>query len=159
MWKQILKSVIIAGCLDITAASIQAYVSKGISPDVVLKFIASGWFGKEAYSGGLEYIMFGLLVHFLIVLACTLAYFWAYPKFRSIQKNVGASALLLALIAWTVTTQLIIPLSKIEAAPFNLAKAFIAIMILYFCIGLPIAFLASKYFKKEQIDRNTGISG
>ena len=150
MWKQILKATIIAGFLDITAACLQAWFAKGITPDIVLKYIASGVFGKDAFAGGAGFILFGLLVHFLIVFACTFVYFLVYPKLKLLRIHILLSALLVAVIAWAVTTRLIVPLSKITSAPFNLTKAIIAIAILYCCIGLPVCFFAKRCFSKKE---------
>ena len=150
MWKQILKATIIAGFLDITAACLQAWFAKGITPDIVLKYIASGVFGKDAFAGGAGFILFGLLVHFLIVFACTLIYFLAYPKVRLLRIHILLSAFLVAVIAWAATTQLIVPLSKIVPPPFNFTKVIIAIAILYCCIGLPVCFFAKRCFSKKE---------
>lgn len=149
MWKQILKTTLIAGCLDITAACTQAWLAKGTTPDIVLKFLASGLFGKDAFTGGAGMIMTGLLVHFLIAFGCTLVYFLLYPKWKFLQQNIFVSAALIALIAWAVTTRIIIPLSRINPAPFNLQKALMAIGILYVCIGLPISYFAKRYYSKK----------
>jgi hypothetical protein len=151
MWKQIFKTTVIAGCLDITAACIQAYLSKSVTPVILLKFIASGIFGKDAFSGGIEFMLFGLFVHFLIVFTCTVTYFLLYPKLKLLQKNILLSSLFVALIAWAITTRLIIPLSKIQTPAFNFTKALIAVAVLYFCIGLPITFFAKKFYRKKEI--------
>ena len=151
MWKQIFKAAVIAGCLDITAACIQAYLLKSVTPDVLLKYIASGVFGKDAFSGGFEFMLFGLFIHFLIAFACTLTYFLVYPKLKLLHKNILLSSLFVALIAWAITTRLIIPLSKIQTPAFNFTKALIAISILYFCIGLPITFFAKHFYNKKRI--------
>lgn len=151
MWKQIFKAAVIAGCLDITAACIQAYLSKSVTPDILLKYIASGVFGKDAFSGGFEFMLFGLLIHFLIAFACTLTYFLVYPKLKLLHKNILLSSLFVALIAWAITTRLIIPLSKIQTSTFNFTKALIAISILYFCIGLPITAFAKQFYSKKRI--------
>lgn len=151
MWKQIFKAAVIAGCLDITAASIQAYLSKSVTPDILLKYIASGLFGKDAFSGGFEFMLFGLLIHFLIAFTCTLTYFSVYPKLKLLHKNILLSSLFVALIAWAITTSLIIPLSKIQTSTFNFTKALIAISILYFCIGLPITSFAKQFYSKKRI--------
>ena len=42
----------IAGTLDITAACIQYYIRTGKGPANVLRYVASGVFGKEAFTGG-----------------------------------------------------------------------------------------------------------
>jgi hypothetical protein len=148
MWKQICKTTAIAGALDITAACIQAYLAKKITPDIVLKYIASGLFGKQAFAGGFQYIIFGLLIHLFISLACTLVYFIIYPKATLLQKNILLSSLFIAVIAWVITTRIIIPLSNIQTPPFNIIKALIAIAVLYCCIGLPVSIFAKKYYNK-----------
>lgn len=150
MWKQICKAALIAGCLDITAACTQAWLVKSTTPGIVLQYIASGVFGKDAYTGGMGYILFGLLVHFVIAFSCTLVYFLAYPKLKLLKVHILLSSLLIAVIAWAITTRLIVPLSKITPAPFNLSKALTAMGILYVCIGLPVSYLAKQYFTKKE---------
>jgi hypothetical protein len=158
MWKQILKTTAVAGSLDIIAACVQAYLSKGVAPGTILKYIASGIFGKEAFSGGFEFLIFGLFIHFLIVFICALTYFLVYPKLRLLQKSVFLNSFIIAVIAWAITTRIIIPLSKIQLPPFNLSKVLIAISILYFCIGLPIAGFTKQFYSKSlNGDRNLNI--
>lgn len=150
MWKQIIKTSLIAGVLDITAAFIQSYLSKAVTPDIVLRYIASGLFGKSAFTGGYEYILIGLLIHLFIAFSCTVTYFFVYPKIKLLHKNILLSSLFVALVAWTITTRLIIPISKIQTPPFNLTKAITAISILYFCIGLPISFFTKQFYSNRK---------
>ncbi|NJN34942.1 MAG: hypothetical protein HC817_12500 [Saprospiraceae bacterium] len=75
MLKIILKTALIAGSLDITAACLQAYLKTGATPDRILAYIASGVFGKKAFSGGFPMQIAGLLFHFIIALACAACYF------------------------------------------------------------------------------------
>lgn len=146
MWKQILKITLIAGALDITAACTQAWIVKGTMPDIILKYIASGIFGKDAFAGGTGMILFGLLMHFLIAFACTLAYFLLYPKLKFLHWNIFLSSFLIALVAWTVTTRLVIPMSQIKPGAFDIKKALIAVSILYACIGLPISYFTKRFY-------------
>jgi uncharacterized membrane protein YagU involved in acid resistance len=149
MWKVILKTTLLAGTLDITAACTNAYFTAGTTPDAVLKYIASGALGKSATSGGVEIMALGLLFHFMIALACTVCFFWLYPKWNFLKKSVWLNSLLIGLIAWIITTQMIIPLSQIHPPPFNSLKAIRAILILVICIGLPIANNAKLFFRKN----------
>ena len=55
MKKIILTTGLLAGTLDILAAFIQSYLMANVVPSTVLKYIASGVFGKSAYSGGVFY--------------------------------------------------------------------------------------------------------
>jgi len=149
MWKQILKTGLLAGTLDIVAACTQAYVMRGTTPDTVLKFIASGVLGSTAMKGGAEVALLGLLFHFVIAFSCTIIFFLVYPKLQVLHKSIALNSLLIAVVAWAVTTLIIIPLSKIRPAPLQLQRAVIAISILYVCIGLPVAAAAKKLYVKK----------
>lgn len=149
MWKQIFKATALTGSMDICAAFIQAYLVKGTTPDIILKYIASGLFGKDAFAGGFGYMLAGLLIHFLIAFACCATYFFVYPKIKLLHRNIWLNSFLVAIIAWTVTTRILIPLSKIQPAPFDLAKAVMAITILFFCIGLPNTLIAKKFYSSK----------
>ncbi len=146
MWKQIFKTTLLAGSLDITAACIQAYATNGTTPDIILKYVASGLLGKDAFAGGYGTMVIGLLFHFIIAFACTLVFFLLYPKLKFLHRSVLLNSFFIALIAWAVTTQIIIPLSEIKPGVFNLKKVAIAVAILFVCIGLPVAIAAKKYY-------------
>ena len=64
---------VIAGALDIAAAFIHAYLARGTQPEQVLRYIASGVFGKEAANGNMM-IVWGLLFHFLIAISFTFSF-------------------------------------------------------------------------------------
>ena len=147
-WKSILSTTLLAGTLDITAACTNAWLSSKTTPDVVLKYIASGVFGKPAFSGGYGMMAWGLFFHFIIAFACTACFFWAYPKWRFLQKSILLNAVLIGVAAWLVTTRAVIPLSQITPTPFNLSKAFVAVAILVVCIGLPVAAAAKRDFPR-----------
>lgn len=142
MRKSILITALIAGTCDIIAACTNAYLSAKVMPAYVLRFVASGAFGKAAFTGGSEMPLMGLLFHFIIALACTATFYWAYPKLAFLKHNVFLNAILIGVVAWIVTTQIIIRMSQITPAPFNFSKALVAMAILVVCIGLPIAFRA-----------------
>lgn len=145
----ILTTTFIAGVIDFAAACVQAYVSNGLTPAIVLKYIASGLLGKAAFSGGLPVMFLGLLAHFMVVFACVWCFFYCYPKIIFLTKSIIINALLIGLVAWLVTNVIVIPLSQIKPAPFNLPNALISISILVICIGLPTAFAAKRCFLKD----------
>ena len=140
---------LIAGTLDITAACIQYYSKTGKGPGNVLRYIASGVFGKDAGTGGNTMAAWGLLFHYLIAFGLTIFFFWLYPRVNWIRKNIIAAGVLYAIFAWAITTRVIIPLSKIHPAPFDLSKVSIAVAILIVCIGLPIALLTANYYSRK----------
>jgi hypothetical protein len=149
MIRSILYATLIAGSLDITAACLQVWFKSGVTPDRLLRYIATGVFGKAAQTGGPTMLIWGLLFHFLIAFACTACFFWLYPKLPFLRDRFWLNALLIALTAWVVTTRIIIPMTPIKQAPFDFFNALQAIAILYFCIGLPIAWFAMRYFEAK----------
>jgi hypothetical protein len=148
MWKQIVKTTLIAGILDICAACIQAYLSHGVMPSFILKYIASGAFGQSAFDGGIGMILLGLLFHFIIVFACTAIFFMLYPKMDWLNVSIILNSILIAFVAWGITNLLILKMSRIPDRPIHLVPSFIAIGILVITIGLPLSVFAKKYYGK-----------
>ena len=135
-----------AGFLDITAACTQYYIKTGKAPGNVLRYVASGVFGKKAFSGGATMAAWGLLFHFMIAFGLTIFFFWLYPKINWLGKNKILAGLLYGVFAWAVTTLIIVRLSNVPAVPFVVSKAFIALLILMVCIGEPISLMANKHY-------------
>ncbi|MBN8576851.1 MAG: hypothetical protein J0L66_07890 [Cytophagales bacterium] len=150
MRKSILLTMLLSGTMDLTAACVNAYLSNGVTPTQVLTYIASGLLGKAAYVGGIEVMLIGLLAHFLIVFCCTLCFYLIYSHWRILHKSIILNALLVGVVAWLVTTQVVMRFSQIGPQPFVIGKALVAVTILFFCIGLPIAWRAKLYFKKAR---------
>jgi predicted neutral ceramidase superfamily lipid hydrolase len=146
MWKSIFLTTLIAGTCDIVAACTQAYIVAKILPLRILKYIASGVFGKSAYEGGIEMSLLGLVFHYMIAFACTAVFYWLYPKLSFLKFSLFLNTFTIGIVAWFVTTQMIIPISQITPAPFSISKVLMAISILIVCIGLPIAYRAKQFY-------------
>jgi uncharacterized membrane protein YagU involved in acid resistance len=112
----------------------------------VLRFVASGVFGKEAFAGGDTMAAWGLLFHFIIAMLFTIVYFNMYPLVKGWLKNTFLVAVCFGLVTWTVMNLGILPLTNAPSIPFHLDKAAIAASILIVCIGLPVALMANKYY-------------
>jgi len=143
----ILLTGFVAGLLDITAACIQAYIKHGIVPEKILRYVARGVFGKEAATGGTVMAAWGLLFHFMIAYGLTIFYFWLYPKIGWLGKNKIIAGLLYGIFAWLITNLVIVPLSAI-GGPGHIvfAKIIVPVLILMFCIGLPISLMTNKHY-------------
>ena|SRR6187551_3565579 len=149
MWRAILKTALVAGTCDIVAACIQSYVVNGTMPSRVLRYVASGVFGKSAFTGGDEMMAWGLLFHFIIAFSCTVCYFLLYPKIEILKRSWVTDAVLVGVVAWCVTNLIVVPMSNTPKFPFDIMKVPISLSILIVCIGLPIAYGADVYFKKR----------
>ena len=142
-----LKSGLIVGILDAIAASLNAYLAGGITPDRVFIFVASGAFGQDAYAGGYSMVWLGLLFHFIIALSWAFLFFAAFPNMKLLQANRILVGMVYGIFIWVMMNFAVIPLSSIVPRPFQLSGSVIMIMIHMFVIGVPISFLANSYYK------------
>jgi hypothetical protein len=134
------------GLLTGTLDAIGAMIWSGkIGP--LFKYIASGVFGKAAFTGGHPMVFWGIFFHYLIAYCCTAVLFLAYPMFKSAFKNKYVIGIVFAVLAWLVTNLAIVPLSAIGWRPMHLNNILISFGILIFTIGLPTALIADKIRK------------
>jgi hypothetical protein len=151
MWKKILYVTLLAGTLDILAAFLNAYLSSGVLPGRVLQYIASGVFGKKAFTGGNEMMVWGLIFHFLIAFFCVLVFFLSYPRLKFLHGKMILNAFLIGTVAWLVTNLLVIPFSKVPPAGWQWENIIKGWLILVFCIGGPVSWMGAGYWDKEQL--------
>jgi uncharacterized membrane protein YagU involved in acid resistance len=139
---------LIAGTLDILAAIfIYAILLQKTTPIKILQSIASGIFKKEAYNGGSQMAWYGLGLHFIIAMVFAWFYFTIYPYLPFLKKNALFSGFLYGIFVWIVMNLIVLPI----AFPVLPAKhldfpLILSVLILIFCIGLPIAFIARKFY-------------
>jgi uncharacterized membrane protein YagU involved in acid resistance len=147
--KVILIAGLLAGTLDIVAACVNAYINNPKStPDKVLQFIASGVFGKKAFAGGNTMAAWGLLFHYIIATGFAAIFVIIYQQVKLLSRNIILSGLLYGLLVWVMMNRVIVPLSETPPQPFTWNKAIVAMLILMFFIGLPIALITKKYYPK-----------
>jgi hypothetical protein len=144
-----LKSGLIIGCLDASAASLQAYIVSGVSPVRVFTFVASGAFGQRAYEGGSMMALIGLTFHFIVAISWTFIFYAIYPKLTALQSNKFFVGIAYGIFIWLLMNFVVIPLSLIGLRPFNLVSASIQIIIHLFVIGVPISYLTNKFYSAK----------
>ena len=146
--KEVLLTGLLAGTLDITAACTHAYLRSGVTPGGVLKYVASGLFGTDAFSGGVSMMIVGLLMHYTIATSWTLLFYLLYPRVGFLRKNKIVSGVVFGAFVWVMMTLVIVPLTAVPKSPFNPTSALIGMVILIFMIGMPNAFRAPSYYGK-----------
>ena len=157
----VLKTIFFAGfcvgTLDILAALTDYYIATGKNPVVVLKFIASGFYGKQAFSGGTNMVFLGLLSHFIIAFIFTIFFFSVYPKIKFISKYRIATGIIYGTFAWAVMNLIVLPLSNTPPISHTTFKVIKAILILVVMMGIPLSFIAHNCFYPSSVkwkDRN-----
>lgn len=147
MLKAICKTGFIAGTLDILAAIF--ILAKGNAMGT-LKFVASGYFGKDAIAGGNEMAAWGLLFHYIIAFCFTSLYFIVYPKIKLLHKHVWINAIIYGIIVWLTMAFIVVPNSAVAQRPFNPISAIKNCTILIVCIALPIAYFTHKFYANRK---------
>lgn len=136
----VLQTCLLTGTLDAFAAILISYK---IPPAVIFKFIASGWFGKEAMSGGTSMILWGLIFHYLVAAFFTVALFFLYPRIVKILKNKYLIGIIYGLAIWVIMNYIVLPMTNIPKghAHLELISLLKGIAALITCIGLPVALI------------------
>jgi len=139
---------LIAGTLDILAACLSAYIQRGMTPDKLLQFVASGLFGADAFNGGATMAITGLLMHFMIAISWTLLFYLLYPRLAILRKNKILVGVIYGAFVWVMMNRVILPFTAIPKSPFNPVSALIGMIILMLMIGMPNSFRAPKYYRE-----------
>jgi len=138
---------LLAGTLDILSAFIHVYIVRGTGPETVLRFIASGAFGKAAFSGGWGMPLAGLLFHYIIAYSFTTLFFLIYPSIKIMSKSIVATAIVYGIFIYVVMNIVVLPLTRIPTITFQLNKALLATAILIVAIGFPLSFFARRFYR------------
>ncbi|MFZ6012004.1 MAG: hypothetical protein ACOYXT_16800 [Bacteroidota bacterium] len=152
--KAILIAGLIAGTLDIIAAIVQTILN-GRDPMTMLKFIASGVFGKEALQAGSQFALLGLFFHYCIATGWGILLFLIYPKIKFFSKNWIVTGVAYGFFVWLMMNRVVLPLSNTPPLPFkfgwNMVKS---ALIIVTCVGLPLSYLATKHYNKLKADNS-----
>jgi hypothetical protein len=141
---------LVAGSLDITAALLNSYLSNGVKPERVFRFIASGVFGRNAFTGGNSMIGWGIIFHFTIAYIFALFFAVLYPKLKILSRNIFLSGILYGIFAWIVMTFIVVPLSNTPPTRGPTTKGVIFQLLFHmFLVGIPIALITHSYFSKR----------
>ena len=126
---------IVAGCLDIFVAS----AIHQASPAVILRAIASGLYGREAYAGGIPMAAIGL------VLQCVMSIMLATPLlagallYDEIAKRLLLAGGVYGLGVYAVMTFVVVPASRAWPAPDMSPRGVLYDLLAMILFGLVIA--------------------
>ena len=135
---------LLVGTLDITVAGIQFYIKTGKSPTGVLRYVASGAFGPEAFSGSSVMLLWGLIFHFMIAMTFTFLFFFLVENLPILSRQKIPFAIIYGIFMWAAVRFIVIPFSRITPPAFNLKNIAIAVSILIICISVPLTIIAEK---------------
>lgn len=141
----------LAGTLDALAGIIVYWIILGrMNMIQVLQWIASGVFGKQAFTGGLFMALIGNFLHYIIAYLVTIAFFIAASYLPQLRKNSTLIGLLYGLLIWIIMNLIVLPLSNVEPMPFEPLVAALSISWHMFLVGLPIVKIINNYFNSQK---------
>jgi hypothetical protein len=144
--RTILTAGITAGILDSAAASVVFYFKLGLNPAQVMRYIASAFYGPEAFTGGTWMVIVGALLHFFIAIIIAAVYFYLYPAISQLRERPVISGLLFGVAIWLLMNLVVIPFSKIQPAPFEMSAVVISVSWHAILVGLPVSLITNRYF-------------
>jgi hypothetical protein len=150
MLKPIAIATLVAGTLDILSAFVFAGMA-GATPGGILRYVASGPFGDWVRQGGALWAAIGLAVHFAIMACMATAYFLVAPRIPALIRNPILAGLLYGLILWGIMYWIVKPLrwpqAPLPQSLWGIGNALFSHCIL---VGIPIAWIARRYFLKRR---------
>jgi uncharacterized membrane protein YagU involved in acid resistance len=137
---------LLAGCLDITAAFVEAGL-EGKRPVYLLQVIAGGLLGMSSFQRGLATAALGAFFHFLIAFSAAAVFYAASRKWTLLTKHSILSGLLYGVVVYSFMNLVVLPLSAYHATithrpTITIARDVAVIMIM---VGLPISLVVRKY--------------
>ena len=150
MFMTLLLISLLTGTLDAIAAILISYK---IPPAFIFKFIASGWFGPDAFKGGTGMVLWGLLFHYLIAAILSIICFLLYPAMAGRISNKYITGIIYGLAIWVIMNFGVLPFTNIHKGPahidaIGLIKGIAALMI---CVGIPVAVIADNYYNISKL--------
>lgn len=144
-----IKAGLIAGTLDIVFAFLHSYIKRGTAPSTVLQFISKTVFGKATFSDPAIAAITGLLVHFTIAMVWSILFFIVYSRLKLMKQNKIITGIVYGLVVWAVMNMMVLPLWNHRSFVFNPESSSINAVILVAAIGLPLSFMAGRYYSKR----------
>lgn len=138
-----------AGALDIGYAILMTYAN-GRDPSNMLRAIAGGLFGPDAFQGGAPMAATGLALHFLMTLLMAAIFVAAIRAgLSSIRNYPLLSGPLYGSGIYLVMQQVVLPLSRLPLPDPRPPINFLDLAVHMFLVGLPIALAAQRLGPKK----------
>lgn len=142
--KAVLAGGLVAGVLDIAAASVNVWLRSGRGPLWTLQSVAGGLYGAETFNGGWRTAALGLMLHFFIAFTAAAVYYAASRRLRFLVNRAILSGMLYGAAVWAFMYLVVLPRTPLRIA-HSLSSVLTGILIHVFFVGLPIALSVRKF--------------
>ena len=146
--KVILYSGLTVGVLDGIAATVSSAV-RGGNPIRVFQYVASGLLGQSAFEGGWATYALGLLLHFAVAFGASTVFISAgrlVPMISRIPFYISGP--IYGVIVYFIMRDIVLPMSLVTRLNYSASASAIGIIIHILFVGIPIAFINSRFSKE-----------
>jgi uncharacterized membrane protein YagU involved in acid resistance len=140
----ILSGGLLAGIFDLTQAFI-GFSLMGSTPFRILQAVAGGIFGRSSRQMGWTSAGVGLLCHFTVAFGAATVYYVVSRKLRVLVQRPVLCGLIYGELVFLFMYFVVIPLSAIGHATFNLATYITGPIGHPLLVGLPIALCVRRF--------------
>jgi len=138
---------LVAATCDICYATGFSYLYRGVPPSRILKLVASGILGTDAYQGGAGVAALGLGLHYLNALIITCIFFAVASQLPVLVRRPLLVGVLYGIVVYLVMNYVVVPLSRIGPRPTPPTPVWVTgVLVHMFLIGVPIVWAARQAF-------------
>lgn len=142
-WRPIIAGGLIAGTLDVGAASL----INRVSPVLILHYIASGILGTRAFTAGAAASYLGLILQWLMSILIAAIYYFVTSRWRSLRTQWRLGGLSAGVLIFLVMNFVVMPLSAAPVTFRDIIEHFrpmkaAANLLAMFIFGLIVAYCA-----------------
>jgi len=145
--KALLLAILASGSLDILSAFVFGGMS-GASPGRILRYVASGPFGDSMRDAGAGAAAVGLAVHFALMAVMVTIFFLAAGRIEALRRLWYVAGPLYGILIYLVMYWLVVPMRFGTEPSTTLWGVGNALFSHIFCVGLPMAFIASRAWQR-----------
>jgi len=141
--RAIIAAVAASGTLDILSAFVFGGMA-GVGPGKILRYVASGPFGDPMREGGTGAAAVGLGVHYALMTIMVLLYFALASRIDVMRRQWPVSGALYGIAIYLVMYWIVVPTRFGSEPRTDLWSVGNALFSHIVCVGLPMAFIASR---------------
>jgi hypothetical protein len=147
-------AAVIAGALDLTAACVVSWLRAGVTPIRVFQSVASGLLGPASFTGGAKSAVLGVALHFIIAATAAAVYYLASRKLKFLINQTIVAGVVYGIAVYLFMNFVVLPLSAVPRRPVPFSGRIIGMLIIIFCIGLPIALITRNAARRTRSSKS-----
>ncbi len=147
--RAIITGTAISGSLDILSAFIFSGMS-GVSPGMVLRYVASGPFGDAMRKGGAPEAALGLCVHYALMAIMVTVFTLAMRRLDVLRRHPLVGGMVYGFIIYLVMYWIVTPARfgmYPKITPWGVGNALFSHLL---CVGLSMGYVVSRALKRAE---------